>query len=133
MRPNTRRSDLQDAAAQPPEPDPSALAHRIVDVASDHKATDIVMLRLTELTTLADFFIICSGRSERQVAGVAGGIIDELRADGVRPLGVEGRANARWVLVDYGSVVVHIFTPDERDYYGLERLWHEATPVVRLV
>ena len=82
---------------------------------SDHKANNVVMLRTGELTSLADFFVIASGRSERQVSGLAGSLNDELRAQGVRPLGIEGRPGARWILLDYGSVVVHLFTPEERD------------------
>ena len=90
------------------------------------------MLRMTDVSAFADYFIVCFGRSERQVAAVAGGIVDTLRDDGIRPLGVEGEQAARWVLIDYGSVVVHVFAPEERDYYGLERLWSEAPQVVRL-
>jgi ribosome-associated protein len=91
------------------------------------------MLRTAELTTMADYFVICSGRSDRQVQALSGGIIDELRDDGLRPLGVEGLEAARWVLIDYGSVIVHVFAPEEREYYALERLWSKATPVVRVV
>jgi ribosome-associated protein len=116
-----------------PELDPAQLAHRIVEIVSDHKASDIVMLRTGELTSLADFFVIGNGRSDRQVAALAGALAEELRAQGVRPLGIEGRAGARWVLLDYGSVVVHLFTPDERERYGLEKLWSAAPAVVRLV
>jgi len=104
-----------------------------VDLASDRKAADIVLLRTSEVTTLADYFVICSGRSDRQLQALATGIIDELRKDGVRPLGVEGRGAARWVLLDYGSVIVHLFAPEEREFYGLERLWSNAAQVVRLV
>ena len=109
------------------------LAHRIVEIASDKKGSDIVMLRTAELTTMADFFVICSGRSDRQVQALAGAIVDELRDDGIRPLGTEGMSAARWVLLDYGSVIVHVFAPDEREYYGLERLWGKAAQVVRVV
>lgn len=116
-----------------PAPDPSDLAHRIVDVASDKKATDIVLLRTAEVTTMADFFVICSGRSDRQLSALAGAIVDDLRKDGVRPLGIEGRANARWILIDYGSVIVHVFAPEEREHYGLERLWSSAAKVVQIV
>ena len=104
-----------------------------MDLASDRKAADIVLLRTSEVTTLADYFVICSGRSDRQLQALATGIIDELRKDGVRPLGVEGRGAARWVLLDYGSVIVHLFAPEEREFYGLERLWSNAAQVVRLV
>ena len=109
------------------------LAHRIVEIASDKKGSDIVMLRTAELTTMADFFVICSGRSDRQVQALAGAIVDELRDEGIRPLGTEGLSSARWVLLDFGSVIVHVFAPEERDYYGLERLWGKAAKVVRVV
>ena len=113
--------------------DSMELAHRIVDIASEHKAADIVLLRTAELTSLADYFVICSGRSDRQVGALAGAIAEDIRAAGVRPLGVEGRASARWVLIDYGTVIVHVFTPEERTFYGLEKLWSEAIQVVRMV
>jgi ribosome-associated protein len=113
--------------------DASELAHRIVEIASDKKGNDIVLLRTAELTTMADFFVIVSGRSDRQVQALAGAIIDELRDDGIRPLGVEGKQSSRWVLLDFGSVIVHVFAPDEREFYGLERLWGKAAQVVRVV
>jgi ribosome-associated protein len=115
------------------EVDPGELAHRIVDVASDKKAVDIVLLRTAEVTTLADYFVIASGRSDRQVQVLSEAIVDELRNEGVKPLGIEGKGGSRWVLVDYGSVIVHLFAPDEREYYGLERLWSKAVQVVRVV
>lgn len=113
--------------------DAAALAHRIVEIASDKKGNDIVMLRTAELTTMADFFVICSGRSDRQVAALSGAIVDELRDEGIRPLGTEGRQSSRWVLLDFGTVIVHVFAPEEREFYGLERLWSQATQVVRIV
>jgi ribosome-associated protein len=82
---------------------------------------------------MADYFVIASGRSDRQVQALSEAIVDELRDEGVKPIGVEGQASARWVLLDYGSVIVHLFAPEEREYYGLERLWSNATQVVRLV
>ena len=104
-----------------------------MDLASDKKAADIVLLRTGEVTTMADYFVICSGRSDRQLQALASGIIDDLRQDGIRPLGVEGRGAARWVLIDYGSVIVHLFAPEEREYYGLVKFWSHAAQVVRLV
>ena len=104
-----------------------------MDLASDKKAADIVLLRTSEVTTMADYFVICSGRSDRQLHALASGIVDDLRKDGIRPLGVEGRGAARWVLLDYGSVIVHLFAPEERAFYGLEKLWSHAAQVVRLV
>lgn len=126
-------SDLAEAAKQTNAQDSGELAHRIVDVASDKKASDIVLLRTAEITTMADYFIIASGRSDRQVQALSQAIVDELRDEGIKPIGVEGLSSARWVLLDYGSVIVHLFAPEEREYYGLERLWSSATQVVRLV
>jgi ribosome-associated protein len=126
-------TNLADRAPGPDLADAAELAHRIVDVASDKKGSDIVLLRTAELTTMADYFVIASGRSDRQVQALSQAIIDELRKEGTRPLGVEGIARARWVLIDYGSVIVHVFSPEEREYYGLERLWSQATQVVRVV
>jgi ribosome-associated protein len=131
------RPPTQDELEQPTQArtdlDPGDLAHRIVEVASDKKASDVVLLRTAEVTTMADYFVICSGRSERQVQVLGHAIVDELRKEGIRPLGVEGRGTARWILLDYGSVIVHVFAPEEREYYGLERLWSNATQVVRVV
>ncbi|MEP6680438.1 MAG: ribosome silencing factor [Chloroflexota bacterium] len=137
MNPATRKTQLEERAARlaggETEMDPSELAHLIVEIATDKKANDIVMLRTAEVTSMADFFVICSGRSDRQVQALARAIIDQLREQGIRPLGVEGLSSGRWVLVDFASVVVHLFTPQEREYYGLERLWSGAAPVVRIV
>ena len=115
------------------EIDPAELGHRIVELASDKKGEDIVLLRTAEVTSMADYFVICSGRSERQVHALGQAIVDQLREEGIRPLGTEGRGSARWVLLDYGSVIVHIFSPEERDFYRLEELWSNATQVVRVV
>jgi ribosome-associated protein len=111
---------------------PLDLARRIVELAEDKKAADIVLLDLTGLTTLADYFVICSGGSERQLGAIADGIVEGLRGEGARPIGREGLAVSHWVLLDYGSVIVHVFTPPERDFYQLERHWSEAKTVIRV-
>ena len=108
------------------------LARRIVELAEDKKAADIVLLELAPLTTLADYFVICSGGSERQLDAIADGIIEGMRAEKVRPIGREGTASSHWVLVDFGAVVVHVFTPPEREYYSLEKHWSEARTVLRV-
>jgi len=138
VNPAARKIQLEERAAslagtETAEVDPSELAHLIVEIATDKKANDILMLRTAEVTSMADFFVICSGRSDRQVQSLARSIVDQLREQGIRPLGVEGLSSGRWVLVDYASVVVHLFTPQEREYYGLERLWSGAAPVVHIV
>jgi ribosome-associated protein len=111
---------------------PLDVARRVVELAEDKKAADIVLLDLTGLTTLADAFGICSGGSERQLDAIADGIVEGLRAEKVRPIGREGLAVSHWVLLDFGAVVVHIFTPPERDYYSLEKHWSEARTVLRV-
>ncbi len=111
---------------------PLEVARRIVEVAEDKKAADIVLLDLAGLTTIADYFVICSGGSERQLAAIADGILEALRAEKVRPIGREGEPASHWVLVDFGSVIVHIFTPPERDFYQLEKHWSEARTILRV-
>jgi ribosome-associated protein len=103
-----------------------------VELAEDKKAADIVLLDLTTLTTLADYFVICSGGSERQLDAIADGIASTLRDEKIKPLGREGLPISHWILLDFGSVVVHIFTPPERDYYGLEKHWAGARTILRV-
>jgi ribosome-associated protein len=111
---------------------PLDLSRRIVDLAEDKKAADIVLLDLAGLTTLADYFVIASGGSERQLDAIADGIVGGLRDLGMKPVGREGTPESHWVLLDYGSVIVHIFTPPEREYYQLEKHWAEAKTILRV-
>jgi ribosome-associated protein len=120
------------AASGVAERPPIELARRIVELAEDKKAADIVLLDLVGLTTMADYFVICSGGSERQLEAIAVGIIGSLRDERIKPIGREGRAASHWVLIDFGSVIVHVFTPPERDYYGLEKHWSEARTILRV-
>jgi ribosome-associated protein len=108
------------------------IARRIVELAEDKKAADIVLLDLAGLTTLADYFVIASGGSDRQLDAIADGIVSGMRDEKVKPFGREGTAASHWVLVDFGSVIVHVFTPPERDFYQLERHWSEAKTVLRV-
>jgi ribosome-associated protein len=108
------------------------IARKIVEAAEDKKAADIVLLDVSELTSMADHFVICSGGSERQLGAIADGITAALRDDGVRPIGREGGSNSHWTLLDFGAVIVHIFAPPERDYYQLERHWSQAKTVLRV-
>ena len=108
------------------------IARKIVDAAEDKKAADIVLLDVSELTSMADYFVICSGGSERQLGAIADGITEKLRSDGVRPIGREGGSNSHWTLLDFGAVIVHIFAVPEREYYQIERYWSKAKTVVRV-
>src|SRR6266404_6006015 len=130
--PSPRRRPKRTRRVRSPAKERSSLdlARRIVELAEDKKAADIVLLDLSPLTTVADYFVICSGGSERQLEAIAGGVISGLRDEKVRPFGREGTAASHWILVDYGSVIVHVFTPPERDFYQLERHWSEAKTVL---
>ncbi len=108
--------------------DPTSLAERIAQVASDRKASDIRVIDLRGIVSYTDFFVICSGNSERQTKAIHDAIYEDLKHDDERllPRRTEGGRDARWILLDYWDVVVHIFTPDAREYYRLENLWGEA-------
>jgi ribosome-associated protein len=128
------RAGLPARTTPPPEIDRESLdlARRIVELAEDKKAADIVLLEIAPLTTVADYLVLCSGGSERQLDAIADGITEGLKAEGIRILAREGQAVSHWVLLDVGAVVVHVFAPPEREYYALERLWAEARTVLRV-
>lgn len=110
-----------------------ALAKRVVEVASDKQAGDIVLLDIRPLSLIADYFVVCTATSERQINAIVRDVVDTLRNDdGVRPIRVEGQAASGWVLLDYGDVIVHLFGAKERDFYDLEELWSAAVPLVRV-
>jgi ribosome-associated protein len=100
-----------------------------VRAALDHKAYDLVVLETGRVSSIADYFVVCSGRSDTQVEAIADGIDEDLRRNGERPLTVEGLPHAQWVLMDYGDVVVHVFHVPVREFYDLERLWVRAPRV----
>jgi len=98
-----------------------------VNAILEHKARDLVILNIQNLSSIADYFIICSGQSDRQVQAVASFIQETLKKQsGLLPLGVEGDSAAKWVLLDYGDFIVHVFFEPIREFYGLERLWTDA-------
>jgi len=111
---------------------PRALADVVVDAAGDKKAEDILVLNVSGLRTIADLFVICTGRGERPVQAMADSVQENADEAGRRPLGIEGYAAGRWVLIDLGDVVVHAFVPEERQLYRLERLWGDAPVVLRI-
>jgi ribosome-associated protein len=106
---------------------PEQLAKTIGTLAADKKAADIVALNVGEVLGYTDFFVVCSGNTARQTKGIHDGIHQSLKDDhGLLPRRVEGVREATWILMDYLDVVVHIFTPDARDFYRLEQLWGEV-------
>ncbi|MFY9943740.1 MAG: ribosome silencing factor [Desulfobacterales bacterium] len=100
-----------------------------VKVILTRKAVGVVVLDVHDLTSLADFFIICSGKSNRQVSAIADHVQRELKTAGIRPLSVEGAREGHWVLMDYGYVVIHVFYEPVRQFYDLEGLWADAPRV----
>jgi ribosome-associated protein len=99
---------------------------RAVELILDRKGEDVAVLDLRGIASATDFFVIASGRSDTHVSSIADHVVDELKEEGVRPAGVEGMRGGRWVLMDYVDFVVHVFHPDARSFYQLERLWGDA-------
>ena len=101
-----------------------------VAAALDKKAIDLDVLSVGELTSIADYFVLCSATNERQAAAIADAVTDRLKQElNVKPLLVEGTTPGRWILLDFGDFIIHIFTEDVRRFYGLERLWGDAPNV----
>jgi ribosome-associated protein len=102
---------------------------RAVEAARDKKAMDIVVLDLRQTAAFTDFFLICTGQNVRQTRTIAEAIEQALRAAGIKPALVEGVDRAEWVLLDYFDFIVHVFTPETRTFYALERLWGSGEPL----
>ncbi len=101
----------------------------VVAAAESRKAIDLRVLDLAKISDFTEYFLICSGTNERQVQAIADAVLERLRPGKVRPESVEGYNHGRWVLLDYGSFLVHIFNQETRDFYGLERLWADGRDV----
>ena len=104
-------------------------AQRAARAALDRKALDLVVLDVQGLSSVTDYFLVCSGRSTTHMKAITDAIREELKQDGVRPLHAEGATDSGWVLLDYGDVLMHVFLEDTRAYYALERLWGDAPSV----
>lgn len=102
------------------------IAMKIAAAANDKKATDILLLNMEGLSPVTDYYVICSASNSTLVKTIADNIEDKLGEDGVFPTHKEGYADARWILLDYGDVVAHIFLEEERNFYNLEQLWADA-------
>lgn len=96
----------------------------------ERKAENIVVLDMRKLSSVADTFLICSGRSNRQVTAIADSVQRTLKKQGIRPLHVEGKTDGHWVLMDYGHVIIHVFYETIREFYDLEGLWRDAEKIV---
>lgn len=101
----------------------NSFARLITDTMEDLKAQDVQTLDVRALTTMTDYMIIASGRSDRQVKAIADRVIEAAKTRRTRPLGVEGQQQGEWILIDFGDVIAHVMRPDTREYYQLEKLW----------
>ena len=99
---------------------------RYIEAASEKKALNLIVLDVRNLTSIADVFIICSGRSNRQVNAIADSIVAKLKKHKIKPLSIEGTGEGHWVLLDYGHVVIHVFYEPVREFFDLEGLWADA-------
>ena len=106
-----------------------ARARWAAEAALDRKAQELVALDVSELTSYADTLLLATGTSDRHARAIADAIVEASRARGEKPLGVEGYEEARWVLIDLGDVIVHVFQPEVRENYDFERLWSDAGPI----
>lgn len=110
--------------------EPREIALLAAEAAAEKKAADIVVLDVAEVLVITAYFVIATGASDRQVSSIADEIEDQLREKGrVKPTGREGEREGKWVLLDFGDVVVHVFQPEEREFYRLEKLWSDAPRV----
>lgn len=108
------------------------VAHKAVEAASDKKALDIVLLDTRGVCSFADYFVICSGDSGKQIEAIRDEVGHTLKKEGILPHHYEGTVDSGWLLLDFSDVIVHIFAPVEREHYQLDRLWSQAIPVVRI-
>lgn len=97
-----------------------------VDALLDRKADKLVVLKLDEVTSVADWFVLATATNDRQAQALADGVVEALKTDGRRPVSLEGYQGASWILIDYGDVIFHVFLEEARRFYGLERLWGDA-------
>ncbi len=101
-----------------------------VDAASSKQASDLLVLHVEKLTSIADYFLLCSASSDRQAAAIVDAVEDAVREKhGAKPLLAEGKNSGRWVLLDYGDFILHVFNEETRKFYSLERLWGDAPNV----
>ena len=109
------------------------LVHEVVDIIEGKKATNILTLDMRDLTSLADYYVLCDGSSTRQINAIVDELMKELKRSGSWRATLEGTPESGWMLIDFGSVVVHIFSPEQRAYYQLEELWQDAPIVMRML
>ena len=108
------------------------IARRAVDIASDKQASNIVLLDVREVCTFCDYFVICSGDSDRQIRTIYDDIEQNLKKEGQVPHHSEGTLDSGWLLLDYGDVIIHVFSASEREFYALDVFWQDARSVIKI-
>jgi ribosome-associated protein len=108
------------------------LAHKIVDIVSDKQAVDTVLLDVRGICGFADYFVICNGESDRQVKAIVDAVSQYLKKEHIQPNHEEGTPESGWILLDFGDVIVHVFSSTERDYYQLDQFWEKAATKLRI-
>ena len=108
------------------------IAKKAIEAALEKQAADILMLDIRQVSSFADYFVICSADSDRQIKAICDEIDEVLSRQGVALYRHEGTEDSGWVLLDFSQVIVHVFVPSQREYYDLEQLWDKATPVIRI-
>ena len=113
--------------------EPADVAKKAVEAALDKQAADILMVDIKQTSAVADYFVVCSAESDRQIRAICDEIEHSLKEAGVRRHHREGKEDSGWVLVDFGDVIVHVFSAPQRQFYDIDKVWGEATPVVRIM
>jgi ribosome-associated protein len=109
----------------------AGVCQKVVNILLDKKALDVCRVDISAMTIIAEAFIVCSGRTPIQVRALADELDEKLAAEGMKPLRREGFERARWIVLDLGSVLVHVFNREEREFYNLERLWNDGGNIAR--
>ena len=110
--------------------EPKGLLLLCVNAALERKAEDVAILNVRDLSSVTDYFVICSGNSDRQIRSLADHVSQRLKKEGILPLGIEGERSGSWILMDYGDVILHIFYKPVREFYDVEGLWSDAPRMI---
>ena len=109
--------------------DSRTVLDKIVAIIGTHKAEDVIAFDVRKVVSYADYVLVCSGQSSRQVSAIGDHVVEDLKREGIEPLGIEGKHDGGWVLLDYGSIIVHLFDDPVRAFYNLEAMWSDAPRV----
>lgn len=131
-RPRAPRKTTRAPKTPPPPATTLDFAHRALDAVQDKKAVQIALLDVRAVSMFTDYFLLCNGESERQIKAIVDGVDETLSKLGLKRLGLEGTAESGWVLLDYSDLMIHVFTPERREFYRLDELWKDAQTIVKI-